>query len=208
MEYNVVLIIAGSLTMAAVVIWIRYYRWKKNFQTASSIMEAATIQPFRQSVPLINKEISRVRRYQRALAVIVLRRKVLPEAAPQNGTLHAKAPTNGQVSPQQNPLPHMEFLLCGAIFRDALRETDIITYDGGKNQFILIMPETTRLEALQTVERLDKILSGKLYKDMEFGIAEFPEEGFIINDLVENAMTNIGDKKSLSLKEPANVRKK
>lgn len=208
MKYEVALVIAGIITIIAVLIWIRYYRWKRNFQTASSIMEAAAIQPFRQSVPLINKEISRVRRYQRALAVMVLRRKMLPEAKAQNGALHTKPQTNGRLSAEQNPLPHMEFLLCGAIFRDALRETDIITYDGGKNQFILIMPETTRLEALQTVERLNKILSGKLYKDMEVGIAEFPEEGFIISDLVENAVANIGDKKTLSSKEPENVRKK
>lgn len=208
MEYNVALMITGILTIGVVLIWIRYYRWRRNFQTASSIMEAAAIQPFRQSVPLINKEISRVRRYQRALAVIVLRRRMQPEAKLQNGTLHAKTQTNGRLPAEQNPLPHMEFLLCGAIFRDALRETDIITYDGGKNQFVLIMPETTRLEALQTVERLNKILSGKLYKDMEVGIAEFPEEGFIINDLVENAVVNIGDKKPLSSKEPENVRKK
>ena len=175
-------------------IWFKYYSWKKNFKTVTTVLEAAAIPSFRHSQPAINREISRVRRYQRALSVVAIKQKSSDTPVYMNGSAKKDHHKNGHMSKNGNgrrKMTQMEFLLCGTIFRDALRDTDIITYDGSRNQFILILPETTRLEALQTMDRLNKSTGGKVYREMTVGIGEFPEQGFIVADLVEMAIADM-----------------
>lgn len=173
-------------------VWFKYYSWKKNFNAVTTVLEAAAMPSFRQSQAGINREISRVRRYQRALSVVAVKQKTGDAPVYMNGSAKKNAHKNGQFSTNgRKKMTQMEFLLCGTIFRDALRDTDIITYDGSRNQFILILPETTRLEALQTMDRLNKSTGGKVYREMSVGIGEFPEQGFIITDLVDTAIADM-----------------
>ena len=87
-------------------------------------------------------------------------------------------------------MTQLDFIFCGPVFRDALREMDFITFDGVNNQFVIILPETNSHQAVLTVQRLTQILGKKLAVQLSFGIAEFPADGLNINDLLSVAMTS------------------
>ncbi len=194
MELINLLLLGGIFAAVTAYVWLRYYSWKKSVNTVATVLEAAAIPSYRQSQSHINREISRVRRYQRALSVIAVKRKSPIDRTYRNGSIPG---TNGHASSNGHAMGQMEFLMYGAIFRDALRETDIISYDGSNNLFLLVLPETSRLESLQTMDRLNKKTGGKIYRELEVGIAEFPEQGFIVSDLVENAILDAQSQQSV-----------
>jgi hypothetical protein len=180
-------ILGGFLLIFIGFLWSRRRKLKKNMLTLASITEAAGIPPYRSSQPALRKEIARVRRYQHSLAVVVvcLRESTLNE----NGKLtKAVIGDNGAGANTNHSLSQVEFLLCGNILRDALREVDLIAYDGANNQFVILLPESNKVEAERAVQRLNKIIGKRISSQLAYGISEFPDEGLIVEDLVEKAI--------------------
>ncbi|MFQ6112846.1 MAG: hypothetical protein ACE5NG_02025, partial [bacterium] len=107
-----------------------------------------------------------------------LKRNLLPES--RNGSVESYN--------QMMQTIRLVFSLVGSILRESLRESDIATYDVTNNQYIVLLPESNKLQAMQTVMRLKKLLFKRTAGHLVAGIAEFPTEGLIIEDLVHSAM--------------------
>lgn len=194
------------LLLVLVVIMFKNSKNKKERKIIDSILDAAAIPVFRHSLPQLRKEIARVRRYQHSLSVIVVQPKSSALVKREkNGHVKTdkKAIKNGKHSNGElTRISQIEFMLCGPIFRDALREVDRTTYDGANNRFILILPESTKIQAVQTVNRLKRIMGDKLFDKLQIGLSEFPKDGLIIEDLVGRAMPAAGQKISVETEPP------
>lgn len=117
-------------------------------------------------LPQLEKELSRARRLKRPLSVVVIR----------IGTPFKDASTYDS--------SQTEFLLCGPVFGRALRDIDCATYDGTNKQYVIVLPETTKAQAIQPVKRLNNILGEKVVSRLVVGLSEFPSDGLCLEDLV------------------------
>ena len=173
---------------------INYLSLKTDRRTLSEIVEAAAIPAYRHLLPRLNKEIARSRRFKHPLTVIAI-------GTNNNGSSHVNKPLNGMPvlngevyanNPEQ--LTQLGFFLCGTVFRDAVREIDITSYDGAHNQFVIALPETPKPKAIQMVNRLTYMVGEQIADHLSVGIAEFPTDGLIISDLLEVAMNSVIDR--------------
>ena len=175
-----IFILEGILFIILLVAWLKYRSHRADMRAISSILEAAAIPAYSHSLPQLRNELSRARRYKRPLSIIVIR---------PNGAFTSTAETlheDFNDSSQLKRLSLIEFLLCGPILRDAVREIDITTYDGENNQFIVALPETSESQA--AVNRFRNIVGKTIASQMVFGIAEFPSTGLTMEDLVNHGM--------------------
>ena len=172
-------------------LWNKQRSLKNSLRALTSITEAAGISPYRLSLPLLRKEISRVRRYQHSLTVVVARPREHSAERQDGRPRDVVTNENGSGGNSVKQLSQIEFLLCGSILRDSLREVDVIAYDGANNQFIICLPESKKENAAKTIARLNEIIGKRISSQLSYGIAEFPEEGLIIEDLVERAMESV-----------------
>ena len=138
------------------------------------------IHSYRASLPSLNAELERARRYQHKLAVAVISLEHEPEAHRGNH-LFGNSHTNGR--------PSNFIFVVDAILRDNLRHTDIVTYDFANDRYILLFPETTAADGDCAVGRLRTLLFKRVTALVRYGLAEFPNEGLIIDDLVNMAQS-------------------
>lgn len=182
------ILIGGVLFVVGTLLYLKQRTFKNGIRTITSIVDAAGIPTYRNSLPLLRKEISRVRRYQHTLTVIVIHaHDHLPEVS-NDAMNDISMSENGGIENTAKPFTQIEYLLCGRIFRDSLREVDLIVYDGAQNQFIIFLPESNRANAEKAVLRLSKILGTRISNQLYYGISEFPTEGLIVEDLIERAI--------------------
>lgn len=189
-ETFIFLISAGFLLLLGVLWMIRRHRLNSEKDLVHSILRSVSIPIFSQSLPELKREISRARRYQNDLSVIIFRQCDQKTGIMHEGSNHLRLNGHSK-SPCMN---RWDFLLCGPILRDSLRAIDLLTYDGAKHQFIAVLPETDKIQAVQTVNRLKKILGSALSEKMSIGISHFPKDGLIIEDLINLAMPYTGIK--------------
>ena len=173
-------------------VWHKYFKRRIDRRTISQIIKAAAISPFRKSLPQLNKEIARSRRFQHPLAIVSigLNGNIAQEGL--DSSPNSSFPHNEMDIEQSGFLNHIGFMLCGPIFRDALREIDITAYDWVRNQFVIALPETTKLQAMQTITRLKQIVEENVANHFVVGVAEFPQDGLIISELLDSAMRSSG----------------
>ena len=151
--------------------------------------QLGAVPTYRRTLPQFTNELARVRRYNRPLTLVVLRiesdqllldlkRSLMPETG------------DGGVGSYNNIMQTIQlvFSLVGSILRESLRESDIATYDVAHNQYIILLPESDLKQATQTVRRLKKLLFKRTAGHLVAGIASFPEDGLIIEDLVNKAV--------------------
>lgn len=189
--------LASVLSISLILMFIgwHFYRSQKYYnKKVLAILEAVGLPSFRQSLPQFKKELSRVRRHQRPLSVMVIK----PNKNYQDKVIKAinnpKENSEELTSEFLSQISQIEFLVLGLVLRDTLRETDFVTYDGRTNQFIVGMPESTKDEVIQTLERIQKLTGQKFQDKIEVGITEFPVDGLIIDDLIRLAMENCNHK--------------
>ena len=123
--------------------WLKNLRNKLNSLFVSGLKVETGLPAYHDFLPMLNKELSRVRRFEHPLAIAVLK---------QNGAAPDKADKNKQnTNPQQTiyaqgndikPISQVEFINCGLIFKNSIREIDLIAYDTKNHQFIISFPET------------------------------------------------------------------
>jgi hypothetical protein len=130
--------------------------------------------------PQLDGELARARRYQRPLTVAVVR---LDTDAPVERTdfLFALG-GNGTV-----PHSQLTFFLAGAVLRDAVRGSDLVTYDARRDQYVILFTESTRLQTLQAAHRLQDLMYARTRLGMRIGLAEFPVDGLTLEDLITMA---------------------
>ena len=167
--------------------WRRNHIRKVDRRAIAYITKALAIPAYRQSLALLNKEIARGRRFQRPLIIASVRlngdsRKEREE--PAGGMPPGK---NDDKDETLSSINKIEFALCGPVFRDCLRDTDITTYDYAQNQFVIVLPETSKSQAIQTFTRLKRTIGETVSNRLAVGFAEFPTDGLNIEDLLEYA---------------------
>jgi len=166
----------------------------------------AGIKTYRNSLPLLRKELDRQRRYGRPMAIIVLQFEGEPSKTAiqlfhsseknSNGSGHGNGNGNGNGKKKvlkSTDLTPMTIMIYGNIVHDLLRDCDIVTYDSIPNQFIIFLPETNRIQAQLFVERLNRLFSERVTTNFMATIVEFPTEGYTIEDLVNTAMAKVGE---------------
>ena len=145
--------------------WLKYLSRKTKYRNISYIIEEASMPQYHQTLPKLKRELSRVRRFQRSLSIAVIR---------QNGHFHTSSQKEIDVEASYDfrPISQIEFLLCGLIVRNSIREIDIPAYDEKNNQFIFFLPETSTDQAIQTMKRIRKIIGKRIADQLSFGIAD------------------------------------
>lgn len=128
---------------------------------------------YRSWLEMLRRELNRARRYHHPLAVVVTRladRGALEDVARGR----ASATNRGQWAVMRT----------GMLLRELLRDTDVVTYDPAENRFVLLLTETSPAQARAAVLRLENLLRERAGATLQSGIAMFPDEGLITEDLV------------------------
>ena len=144
------------------------------------------IPPYMNTIPHMTFELSRSRRYQHELSIAVLQF--------QPGQATRLLQDNKRAFPgwrNTHVAGKLLFTLAGAILRRNLRDSDILTQDISNDCFIVLFTETSSKAAAHAAGRLNDLLHRQMHLTLEVGIAEFPEDGFTVADLVEFAKRNL-----------------
>lgn len=164
------------VVVGAILLLLNLLRHRKRNRSAIPLKTMAQAVPsYRSMLPQLTKEISRARRLERPMTLVAIR----PMSALLGRHSH---------DTQSSHLDPIEFLFCGFALCDALREIDIAAYDGANNQFVVALPESTKKQAQLAVNRLNEIIGDRIASQLHVGIAEFAEDGLIIEDLIKRAM--------------------
>jgi hypothetical protein len=139
------------------------------------------IPTYRSAGPVFRRELERVRRYERSLAIVVAKlddghvKHSLATAASEQSDLVVAA--GRQVL----------FAHVGQILRDLLRELDVVTCDLANRRYVILLPELGRSEADSAVRRLEGLIVEATGARIRAGVAEFGTDGLLIEDLVNVA---------------------
>ena len=156
---------------------------------AASDLHLSAVPTFRKTKKDLANELARVRRYGRPLSILVLRLESDQLLLDLKRSLVADTGNGGVESYNQvMQTIQLVFSLVGSILKESLRESDIATYDVPNNQYILMLPESTREQAALTVTRLKKLLFKRTAGHLVTGVAEFPTDGLILEDLISKAV--------------------
>ena len=141
----------------------------------------AALPSYRSTLPRLGQELARMRRYERPLAVVVLR-------TGSNGADPRRDGGNGKGAALDTST--LAFCHAGAILRDVLRDTDLLACDLGHRRYVVVLPETNREQAEQAAMRLQTRLAATIPLPLTAGIAQFPDDGLIVEELVKNALAD------------------
>jgi len=164
-------------------------------------LDAISIPNYRQSLPALNREHTRARRHGHPLSIIVVQPKA---ATRRNGVTSSVSKSSEPDESDSHNLNPFELLLCGPVFRDAVRESDITTYDGLHNRFVIALPQSSKEQAFEAAHRFDHILGDDIATRLSVGIAEFPTDALFIDELIDIAANNQpidGEKRQSSANE-------
>jgi len=156
------------------------------FRTIASALERTGVPTYRFSLAQFVSELGRARRYQRPLTVAVLG---MEDELTFDGQARLARGGNGNGSHSVPPMQTVQlaFLLLGSILRDALRESDLVTFDPLGYQYIVLLAHSSKTEASRAVRRVQDLIVERSALHCRVGLAEFPTDGFTIADLVTKA---------------------
>lgn len=130
----------------------------------------------------IQTEITRSRRYNRPLTVLILRLHRSEKA------VHAQ-----QIAKFQADLFN-RFALSkvGQIINGHARQTDLIMRDE-KDQFVILCPETNSEDCATLAERIRGAVEADLGNGLSWGVASFPQETLEFAELLRKASLQLGE---------------
>lgn len=189
----------------AAVVAIFKWRRKESFGRAKTLnadLQLGAVPTYRSTLKQLTDELARVRRYHRPLSIVVLRLESDQLLLDLKRSLVAGSGNGGAESyTQVMQTIQLVFSLIGSILKEALRESDIACYDVPNNQYIIMLPESTREQATMTVTRLKKLLFKRTAGHLVAGIAEFPADGLIVEDLVKLSVQKFSANKNGQLEK-------
>jgi len=189
------LVIALSVAIVLIFAFVLAKR-KDSAKTSKNVMselQLGAVPTYRSTLKKMSNELARVRRYNRPLSVVILRLESDQLLIDLKRSLVAENGNGGVESYNQvMQTIQLVFSLVGSILKESLRESDIATYDVSNNQYVVMLPESNREQAAQTVTRLKKLLFKRTAGHLVSGISEFPTDGLIIDDLVKSAVQACG----------------
>ncbi len=122
------------------------------------------------AVAEINREMERTRRYHHPMAVIAL-----------------------YVVESKKELPRWQVIaVVGPTLRRHLRVSDVASFDSKSGCFVLVLPECEMTHAQTASTRVARLLAGEHALDVQAGIAVFPDNAFVFDDLVDVAIRRCG----------------
>ncbi len=187
--FLVIFVIGLVVIIRAILKRKRYKLFNSNGRIVSPELQLGAVPTYRRTLAQLSNELARVRRYNRPLTIVVLKIESDQLLVDLKRSLVAET-GDGSVSSYSNIMQTIKlvFSLVGSIMRESLRESDVATYDVANNQYIIFLPESDRAQAMQTVRRLKKLLFKRTAGHLVEGLAQFPADGLIIEDLVKKAM--------------------
>ena len=120
-----------------------------------------------------------------AFLIALLAISVRADQGPGGGNGGGNGNGSHSVPPMQTV--QLAFLLLGSILRDALRESDLVTFDPLGYQYIVLLAHSSKTEASRAVRRVQDLIVERSALHCRVGLAEFPTDGFTIADLVTKA---------------------
>lgn len=142
-------------------------------------VEVTPLPSYRHAQNAMGGELARMRRYERSLCVVVFR---LDASVPRN---NGGGESGMDAARTADPLTG--YWEVGAVLRDVLRDSDVAATDMSKVQYVVLLPETKHEQAEQTATRIRKLVYSTTGLTVLAGIAEFPADGLILDDLVKTA---------------------
>ena len=178
----------GSVLRAAMRLIIGRSDLHSRIDRAVGVVEESQVPSYRNQYPVLLGELSRSRRYQRpmSIAVLGLQREHLP--AP----LVRLVQNNG--SPERQLLTRTTQMLSfafGLILEESVRDSDFVTYVPKDDRFVLLLAESDRTQALETVKRIAALLYQRLDIHLQAGFAGFPSDGLTLDELVAGASSTV-----------------
>ncbi len=183
-----------GLFISIYLLWLEKKNRQPNKHFTVEFLKAASIPSFRDSILPINSELSRARRFEKSVSVIVIKYNSFEENLEQKNTQADASIVANIFSRHKNKeISWANFLQCGIAVRDALRDIDLICFAGASYQYVIVLPETTRANAELLHKRLLDIVGSDISNQFDVGISEFPNDGLIIDDLVGSATDSINE---------------
>ena len=165
----------------------------------STLLEKVAVMPFSSVRQDIKNELERARRYQRRVALAVIR----PGSRIQKSIWSTRNGSpgwgNGQ-HPRREAL-QAAFLALGSVLRDLFRTEDILAYNASRNLFVLLLVECSRSEATRTLRRAQAGVRERTQIGIQAGVAEFPADGLILRDLIGRAEEALSGESALYSRE-------
>lgn len=181
----------SGVLIVVIAAFVAILRWRRKgyfgrAKTLNSDLQLGAVPTYRSTLKQLTDELARVRRYHRPLSIVVLRLESDQLLVDLKRSLVAGSGNGGADSYNQvMQTIQLVLSLVGSILKESLRESDIACYDVPNNQYIIMLPESTREQATMTVTRLKKLLFKRTAGHLVAGIAEFPADGLIVEDLVK-----------------------
>jgi hypothetical protein len=151
----------------------------------AAVLAGAGVPTLRQALPRMQAELDRARRYGRPLAVLVI-----SCAAP----LRVSADTTGEarrVNGSSNGDAHGPVLggsvlvpaLVASVLREMVREVDLVSYAPARMSCVIVLPEVGAADAIHALVRVRDRCLKRLMFPLRAGIAVFPDDGWIFDEL-------------------------
>ncbi len=141
------------------------------------VLARAGVPGYRQALPLLTAEFERARRYQHALSLVLFGADGFSGASNGNGDSAGMPPGGYGLFPT----------LLASMLRESTRATDIVTYAATLGRCVVLMPETAREQAELAVRRLRELTVSRLLMPVSTGLAVFPTDGLVLEELVRLA---------------------
>jgi hypothetical protein len=148
-------------------------------RNAAIASEAAGVPVYGQAMRLVAAELHRSRRYEHPLSVLVL-------------SPDFRHSSNGKNRPAGHASSSLDstytaFFLLGSLVRDSLRESDIIAYAPEDQLYVAFLSESDHVAARHAARRFNEAFRECTSGRLRVGMAQFPADGFTIDDLVDHA---------------------
>lgn len=140
------------------------------------------VRPLGEAVEDIKTEFIRSRRHNRPLCVLVL------EMNPTTTTFSLEKAIKNI---QQSMVTRYFLASLGKVISKEARRTDLILEEADDNRFVLLCPETTAQGTTALAERIQEIAMEKLGVSIRYGIAAFPEDELIFENLLKKAQQEV-----------------
>jgi len=170
---------------------LKNLRKRRNLIDVSELFKETTIPLYKNYLPMLNKEFSRIRRFEHSMTIATLKLNgFVPEHMwKSNQKDHLKLVKSVQDYDVKS-IPNAEFIYCGLVIKISIRDIDTIVYDPVNYQFIIIFPEINIVQAQSCIDRIKEIIGNRLADHLIFGLAEFPQNGLILDDLIKYAVNS------------------
>ncbi len=141
--------------------------------------KSGRIQSMNEGEDAVNKELFRARKYERPVAILYIK-------MPSVGRLHNQYPNalNYQLGLEHRYIQTR----IARIAESLLYQVDLMVWYG--NDLVICLPETDHNQATKLIKQISQTVYRALNVEFQAGIATFPEDGLIYNDLVTTAEAN------------------